>query len=624
MKKILSLFLALIMVMSFFNGVAVSAENADAWIFSKTEVSAGEEFTMTLIMPETLVISSMGFTLNFDNKAFEIINIENVPYADMQPSMSGCNNNANIGFSYVDPTYDANTEIVAGTELLNVTFRVKDDAELGNKIFEVIDWTVTGAFDEVTFMPFDITPDIGKRVKNVEIVQDNEWVFSKTQVEPGDEFTMAFKMPETLTVSSLGLIIQFDNRAFEIINIKDAPYTDLQPYVAGCNNNANIGISYCDPTYDPNTTIVVGTDLLNVTFKVKEGATPGDKSFKIYDWNVTGAFNEETFLMDDITPELSTREVVVNVKKQQWAKNAITFDKENAPINRTFKMIFTQPETVLASSLGLNIGFDNEAFEIVEVAEAPYAALQPDIEGCNNAGNVAISWVDPTFDANTTIEEGTILLEVTFFVKEGTPLGVKNFDILDYNISGEFKGGSDIPEDVTPCIGSFTGSIEVVEEPTYTVSGSIRSFGVSSKAVKIELLNGDKIVKTKTITGNDVTYTFDKVKEGDYTVRISKSLHASREYDVSVYGKDVTLNGEIWLYGDVNTDGYVNNIDILQIDRKVVNSSSVLNLEENKEYRYKVANVTAITGTDTAINNLDILQINRKIVNLSSVIDRTA
>ncbi len=159
---------------------------------------------------------------------------------------------------------------------------------------------------------------------------------------------------------------------------------------------------------------------------------------------------------------------------------------------------------------------------------------------------------------------------------------------------------------------------------TYTVSGTVKTFGDTTKAVTIELLSGETVVDTKTVTGNSGTYAFEEVEEGTYTLRVSKTKHAIREYEVTVADADVTQDTAIWLYGDVNGDGIINATDVLQINRKVANLNSLFNQAENADYRFKVANITAVTGTDTLLNSADILQINRKIANLSSIFDKIA
>ena len=156
------------------------------------------------------------------------------------------------------------------------------------------------------------------------------------------------------------------------------------------------------------------------------------------------------------------------------------------------------------------------------------------------------------------------------------------------------------------------------------VSGSVKAYGDASKDITVELISGGSVVATKTVTGNSGTYTFEGVEEGAYTVKVSKTKHAPREYEITVGDSNVTQNLAIWLYGDVNCDGIVNAGDTLQINRKVANLSSVFNQTADADYRLKVANITNITMNDNIINASDTLQINRKVANMSSIFDKIA
>ncbi len=157
-----------------------------------------------------------------------------------------------------------------------------------------------------------------------------------------------------------------------------------------------------------------------------------------------------------------------------------------------------------------------------------------------------------------------------------------------------------------------------MEEPSIAVLGNIKAFGGD---VMVELLSDGEVVDTKTVT---TAYAFENVEEGTYTVRVSAPKHTAREYEITVGSEEVTQDVEIWLYGDVTKDGVVNNNDAIQINRKNNNMTSVFSQTADADYREKVANVTAITGTDTVVNNADVMQINRKINNMSSVFDRIA
>ena len=148
----------------------------------------------------------------------------------------------------------------------------------------------------------------------------------------------------------------------------------------------------------------------------------------------------------------------------------------------------------------------------------------------------------------------------------------------------------------------------------YTISGTVTAF--SDWDTTVELLKDGEVID---FMDTSSAYSFEDVTEGEYTLRVSKSKHATREYEVTVAGEDVIQDVEIWLYGDVTKDGNVNNSDVIQINRSINNMNSVFSQAADLAYRLKVANVTAITGSDIVVNNADAMQINRKINNMSSV-----
>ncbi len=166
---------------------------------------------------------------------------------------------------------------------------------------------------------------------------------------------------------------------------------------------------------------------------------------------------------------------------------------------------------------------------------------------------------------------------------------------------------------------------EIVESAYYYdediyFAGNVSAVGTDTNNIKVELLNGGNVIDTKTVKGNSGTYVFKKGEQTNYTIRFSKNMYCTRECQVAT-DSDIP-DFEIYLYGDVSGDGVVNNADILQINRKIANLSSVFNQAESADYRFKVANITAVTGTDSLLNSADVFQISRKTANMSSVFDR--
>lgn len=161
------------------------------------------------------------------------------------------------------------------------------------------------------------------------------------------------------------------------------------------------------------------------------------------------------------------------------AGNAFSVEKSSIAVGdtSTFKVSFTQPTTLTVSGLGLTLNFDKNAFEITSIDHAPYAAMQPDVTGCNNAGNVSIAYTDPTFDAATNVAENTVLLSVHFKVKDGATAGDKTFSITNYKVSGLYDSGSYTFADITPdaaVVGELTKTVTVYKAIT-SVSAKVNA-----------------------------------------------------------------------------------------------------------------------------------------------------
>ena len=151
------------------------------------------------------------------------------------------------------------------------------------------------------------------------------------------------------------------------------------------------------------------------------------------------------------------------------------------------------------------------------------------------------------------------------------------------------------------------------------VSGIVTSFGGDTESVTVQLIEAghtepayEVIVK-----GNTASYSIAGVASGTYTMKVMKTKHATREYTITVGTEALIQDVEIWLYGDVNRDGKVDNKDSTQINRYSVNKASIFGSgsEEDKAYRLIVANI----NNDLKVDNKDSTQINRYSVNKSSI-----
>ena len=92
------------------------------------------------------------------------------------------------------------------------------------------------------------------------------------------------------------------------------------------------------------------------------------------------------------------------------------------------------------------------------------------------------------------------------------------------------------------------------------IGGAVTSYGNEKGKVTLSLIpsGGTQAVQTVTVTGNDGVYMMEGVQDGQYTLKVSKYNHATREYDVTVSGGEVTQDVKICLLGDVTGDGRIN------------------------------------------------------------------
>ena len=111
--------------------------------------------------------------------------------------------------------------------------------------------------------------------------------------------------------------------------------------------------------------------------------------------------------------------------------------------------------------------------------------------------------------------------------------------------------------------GSLDGKSVVISAAAaggFTVSGSFTSYLDASGTVTFELLQDDAVKYTASAAGNTGTYAFENVAAGEYTLRVSKANHVTRDYAITV-SADMTQDVKICPKGDVSGDGKVTTKD---------------------------------------------------------------
>jgi len=226
----------------------------------------------------------------------------------------------------------------------------------------------------------------------------------------------------------------------------------------------------------------------------------------------------------------------------------------------------------------------------------------------NITGTVTITGTQVVGNTLTAVYEGNAGENVTYmWYRDGV------YDIFGQSSNGKYYnlGPNDIGAVITvsvrgksPYSGSLSAETGIIQDETNRViSGSVKTYGDETANVTIELWEDTEVIKTVNVTGNDQTYSISDVVSGIYTIRVSKSGHCTKEYDVVVSDSDVTQDLELWMYGDANHDGKIDTNDSVAILRYVVG--------------YEATNFYAETADingDGTVDTNDSVSILRKVV----------
>ena len=111
-----------------------------------------------------------------------------------------------------------------------------------------------------------------------------------------------------------------------------------------------------------------------------------------------------------------------------------------------------------------------------------------------------------------------------------------------------------------------------------TVSGTIKSYGSASEAVTVTLLQGTSVIGSpQVLTGAfgsapySQNYSFPAVPAGTYTLKVMKKGHAPWTEEITVDSTAIAKDVTIYLYGDINGDGFVKANDKTVLARYLAN-----------------------------------------------------
>ena len=131
---------------------------------------------------------------------------------------------------------------------------------------------------------------------------------------------------------------------------------------------------------------------------------------------------------------------------------------------------------------------------------------------------------------------------------------------------------------------TFTGYSSAPEQGSFTISGSVTSYGDGTLTLELIPRNQTTPISMGTINSNG-SYCFSELAVGVYTLRVSKPNHVTREY-VVVVTNDVVQDVKINLIGDATGDGKVNMKDWSRL------YNHISEVDVLSDYNYQCADVT--------------------------------
>ena len=200
-------------------------------------------------------------------------------------------------------------------------------------------------------------------------------------------------------------------------------------------------------------------------------------------------------------------------------------------------------------TMTLPVVWDTEVLELIDITNT-YTILH-ETEECNGwMGHDDYAYAQENgvyylaWDNDLAVEDFTengILCTMEFRI-------LKEFDSTDINVVME-ESDTILPisnimnfvmDDLQDGFSYVTGTLSAGGSPanTVTVNGTVTSYGDADADVTIALFREDNTTDTPdystTVKGNSAAYSIKGVIPGNYTVRVSKPNHVTREYSITV------------------------------------------------------------------------------------------
>ena len=138
-------------------------------------------------------------------------------------------------------------------------------------------------------------------------------------------------------------------------------------------------------------------------------------------------------------------------------------------------------------------------------------------------------------------------------------------------------------------------------DSTFEIKGTLKTFGNAIDEIQVDFYKTgeSEYCSSAKLTGGVEEYCFTEIEPSEYIIKISKPNHITREYKVTV-DRNIELDIQLNLSGDLNGDGKVNAIDVARANAHAKGVTTLV------DYDFACADVNG----DGKVNALDVARMN--------------
>ena len=226
----------------------------------------------------------------------------------------------------------------------------------------------------------------------------------------------------------------------------------------------------------------------------------------------------------------------------EYFVGGIAFGKKNVKVSGTINCTITEPQAGAAADCSIT-ATDSNNWQYYHLAE-------------ENTSGTGLEWrYGNVLWNNDSFEDGETYTAFVILEMDKSDKYLYNYDEMTVYFNGK--------QATTTQVGNYLHckmDYTVGAGSGFTVSGSYDSFLDGYDAITIELMQDNTMKYATASSGNAGTYSISGVASGDYTLRVSKKNHVTRDYAVTVSG-NTTQDVKICPIGDADNNGKVNAAD---------------------------------------------------------------